>query len=263
MNESLEVSTQGAVRLLRMTGSPSRGNPLSMELTRTLLEALVEAEQDDDIRALVLCGTERHFSVGADLREVDCLTAAEAVLSGWLDEHDRIAEARKPIIAAVRGYAVGGGFELALACDLMVCAEDARLSLPETGIGVIAGQGGTQRVLQRAGRAVAADLILTGRVLDGHEALQLGIASRVTKAECVADEALAMAQAIAERSAPAVKFAREVLREASEGPMRQSLRLERLLASIVLDTDERKARVGAFLERAGQRSKSSPEVNDG
>lgn len=265
MSESLETTTRGAVRLLHMTGKPSRGNPLSGELTKALLDALVEAEQDDAIRAIVISGTERHFSVGADLREVDQLNAVDAVLADWLEEHDRIAAARKPLVAAVRGHAVGGGFELALACDLMVCAQDARLSLPETGIGVIAGQGGTQRVLQRAGRAVAADLILTGRVLDGDEAVQMGIASRAVACERVVDEALTMAAAIAERSPPAVRFAREVLREASEGHMRQSLRMERLLASIVLDTEERRTRVGAFLAEADRRRTvgTSPNSDSG
>lgn len=258
MQEFLEVTTEGAVRLLHMTGRPSRGNPLSGRLTTQLLGALIEAERDDTVRAIVLCGTATHFSVGADLREVDRLTAVEAVLDDWLDEFDRIATARKPVIAAVRGHAVGGGLELALSCDLMICAVDARLSLPETGIGVIAGQGGTQRLIQRAGRSVAADLILTGRMLDGQEAVQLGIASRVVEAERVVEEAKVMARVIAERSQPAIRFAREVLREASEGHQRQSLRLERLLASVVLDTEERKERVGTFLESRRRSADASP-----
>lgn len=253
MQESLETKTHGPVRLLQMTGRPRRGNPLSKLLTQQLESAFIEAERDDDIGAIVLCGTESHFSVGADLTEVNQLTAVDAVLSDWLDEFDRIATLRKPVIAAVRGHAVGGGLELALTCDLIVCADDAKLSLPETGIGVIAGQGGTQRLLQRAGRSVAADLILTGRVLDGDEAGQMGIASRVVGTERVVEEAIRMANGIAGRSAPAIRFAREVLREASEGHLRQSLRLERLLASIVLDTPESKARVGAFLDRPRSR----------
>lgn len=252
MSEQLDTTTIGAVRLIKMTGIPRRGNPLSKALTQELLEAIKEAENDVNVRAIVLAGTETHFSVGADLHEVDLITSSQAVLNDWLDEFDRIAAARKPLIAAVRGHAVGGGFELALACDLIVCASDACLSLPETGIGVIAGQGGTQRVIQLAGKAIAADLILTGRILSGYEALQFGIAARVAPANEVVDESLNIASIIAKRSPEAIRFSREVLREASEGHLRQSMRIERLLASIVLDTPERKERVGEFLVKSGK-----------
>jgi enoyl-CoA hydratase/carnithine racemase len=237
-----------------MSGKPSRGNPLSRQLAGDLVRGLMDAERDPAIHAVVLAGTETHFSVGADLAEVHQMTGVDAVLADWLDEFDRFAEARKPTIAAVRGHAVGGGFELALSCDIMVCAEDANLALPETGIGVIAGQGGTQRLIQTAGRAIASDLILTGRTLSGREAGALGIAARICPAEGVLKEAVAIGVRIAERSAPAVRFAREVIREAAEHPMRQSLRLERLLASLILDTPERKQRVGAFLDRRANRS---------
>ncbi|WP_043532033.1 enoyl-CoA hydratase/isomerase family protein [Litchfieldella xinjiangensis] len=250
MNERLEISTIGAVRLIRMTGSPRRGNPLSQDLIGGLLEAVIEGEEDKAVRAIVLAGTDTHFSVGADLHEVDRMTASEAILDDWLDEFDRIAAARKPMIAAVRGHAVGGGFELALTCDLMICADDARLSLPETGIGVIAGQGGTQRIIQLAGKAIAADMILTGRVVFGDEACQLGIAARSVPSREVIEESINIASAIAERSPEAIRFSREVLREASEGHLRQSMRIERLLASVVLDTQERKKRVGEFLDKS-------------
>ena len=250
MSDSLEMEDSGPVRHLHMTGRPHRANPLSRALTRQLLAAIRDAEAAEHVRAIVLSGTERHFSVGADLAEVNRMSAAEAILDGWLDEFDRIGQARKPIVSAVRGHAVGGGFELALACDFIVTAEDAVFSLPETGIGVIAGQGGTQRLIQLAGRAIATDLILTGRVLSGREAAALGIATRVVPAEIVIHEALSVAEAITQRSAPAVRFAREVLREAAEGHLQQSFRIERLLAAVVLDTEERKKRVGAFLDRA-------------
>ena len=202
----------------------------------------------------MLAGTETHFSVGADLTEVNEMAGVDAVLADWLEEFDRFAQARKPTIAAVRGHAVGGGFELALSCDIIVCAEDANLALPETGIGVIAGQGGTQRLIQMAGRAIASDLILTGRALSGREASALGIAARSCPAEKVLEEAIAIGQKIAERSAPAVRFAREVIREAAEHPMRQSLRMERLLAALILDTPERKQRVAAFLDRRANKT---------
>lgn len=250
MSEDLvHVEQHGAVRVLTMTGVPRRGNPMSPALGRALLERLSQAMADDSVRCTVLAGTATHFCVGADLVEVARLRGVQAILDGWLDDLDAIRRMPKPVIAAVRGHAVGGGFELALYCDLIVAAEDARFALPETGIGVIAGQGGSQRLIGLAGRAIAADLVLTGRALSGSEARAYGIAARAVPAEEVLATAIDMAHAIAARSAPAVAFAREVILEASEGPLRQSLRIERLLAAAVLDTAEAKTRIGDFLAR--------------
>lgn len=254
MSSLVAVQDQGAVRIVTMTGNPRRGNPMSEELGRALLSALSDAMADDAVRSVVLAGTETHFCVGADLVQVSRLKAVEAILSGWLDDLDSIRRMSKPIIAAVRGHAVGGGFELALYCDLIIAAEDARFALPETGIGVIAGQGGTQRLIGLAGRAIAADLILTGRELTGLEARSHGIAARAVPAADVLETAIAVAEAISKRSAPAVAFAREVLLEASEGPLRQSLRIERLLAALVLDTKDAKQRIGGFLEKRSPRT---------
>ena len=245
----LSVENRGAVRLLTMTGEPRRGNPMSPELSRALLDALAKAMTDASVRCVVLAGTAKHFCVGADLVDVAKLQGAQAILDGWLDDLDTIRKMPKPVIAAVRGYAVGGGFELALYCDLIVAADDAKFALPETGIGVIAGQGGSQRLIALAGRAVAADLVLTGRELSGLEAKGHGIAARAVPSDDVVDTAVAMAEAIARRSAPAVAFAREVIFEATEAPIRQSLRIERLLAAMVLDTAEARTRIASFLER--------------
>ena len=247
--ELVSASDQGLVRVLTMTGVPRRGNPMSSALAAALLAAIDAAGRDPSVACLVLTGTPTHFCVGADLTEVSKLAAVDAVLDGWLDDLDTIRRSRKPIVAAVRGHAVGGGFELALYCDLIVTAENAQFGLPETGIGVIAGQGGTQRLVTLCGRAIATDLILTGRMLSGREAHDYGIAARCVAAEAVVDTAVEVATSIAARSAPAVAFAREVLFEASEGPLRQSLRIERLLAALVLDTSEARRRIGGFLDR--------------
>lgn len=251
--ELITTIDHGAVRLLTMTGA-SRGNALSDALEQALVDAIDAACASDRVKTIVIAGTERHFSVGADLAEVIRRHPGAAIAEGWLDRLDRLRRSPKPLVAAVRGNAVGGGFELALSCDLMVVADDARLALPETGIGVIAGQGGTQRLMALCGRAVATDLILTGRVLNGREAYYYGIASRIAAADRVVDEAIAVAQAIAERSELAVAFAREVLYEASEGPLRQSLRIERLLAALVLDSSEAQQRIGDFLTRRGNKA---------
>ena len=249
--QPVTATDHGPVRVLTMTGEPRRGNPMSAELAGALLAAIDAASRDRAVKCLVLAGTVTHFCVGADLKEVAKMRAVDAVLGGWLTDLDAIRRSPKPIIAAVRGHAVGGGFELALYCDLIVAADDARFALPETGIGVIAGQGGTQRLVSLCGRAIAADLILTGRELSGREAHAYGIAARAVPAQSVVETAIAVAQAIAARSAPAITFAREVLLESTEGPLRQSLRIERLLAALVLDTPEAQERIGAFLNRRG------------
>ncbi|RYF31876.1 MAG: enoyl-CoA hydratase [Comamonadaceae bacterium] len=245
----IAVESRAAVRIVTMTGVPRRGNPMSPQMAQALLDALADAMTDDTVSCVVLAGTATHFCVGADLVEVAKLQGVEAILSGWLDDLDAIRRMPKPVIAAVRGYAVGGGFELALYCDLIIAAEDARFSLPETGIGVIAGQGGSQRLIGLAGRAIAADLILTGRELSGKEAESYGIAARTVPAAEVLETAIGVAEAISRRSRPAVAFAREVILEASEGTLRQSLRIERLLAAAVLDTAEARTRIGNFLQR--------------
>jgi len=260
MSASLACDTDGPVRIVRLTGVPRRGNPLSTALMRELLAAVAEAEADEAIRCLVLLGTPTHFSVGADIEEMIDKRAIDWAERRWMDDWDTLRAARKPIVAGVRGHAVGGGLELALMCDLIVCAEDARLALPETALGVIPGTGGGQRLMALCGRAVAADMILTGRVLDGREARDLGIAARAVPAGRVEAEAVAIGKAIAERSPTAVAFAREVLRHASEGPIAQSLRIERLLAYLVFDSDERRRRMADFL---AARKKPRPDASEG
>lgn len=251
MTNLTSISDDGAVRTITMTGVPRRGNPMSASLADALLKSIEAANQDDAIRCIVLAGTPTHFCVGADLTEVAKLNGIDAVRGRWLDNLDAIRRSAKPIVAAVRGHCVGGGLELALYCDLIVAAENAHFALPETGIGVIAGQGGSQRLIVCCGRTIAADLILTGRVLSGMEAATYGLAARVVAADDVLPTALEIARAISARSAPAIAFAREVLFEASEGHLRQSLRIERLLASLVLDTSEAKERIGGFLKARG------------
>jgi enoyl-CoA hydratase/carnithine racemase len=249
MTDFLTIQDDGPVRVITMTGSPRRGNPLSMEMTKHLLPAIEAAGEAENVHCIVLTGTDRHFSVGADISEFHQYTAIEAAKMKWLDEYDSLRKSAKPIVAAIRGHAVGGGFELALLCDLLVAAENAHFSLPETGIGVIAGGGGTQRLIQMAGRAIAADLILSGRVITGAEALQMGIVVRAVPPEFVLEEAVTLAKDIAARSPDALRFAREVIFEASEGHLQQSFRIERLLAYMVLDSEERKRRTSAFLEK--------------
>ena len=246
-NEFVSVTNHGPVRQIAMDKGV-RGNTLSEAFVETLLNEVKAAEKDDSVKVIVLSGSERHFCVGMDLKIVAAKNAVTAVETRWLEDIDQLRQCRKPIIAAVRGYAVGGGFELALYCDLIIAAEDAKFALPETGIGLIPGQGGSQRLVAMCGRAIATDLVLTGRVLSGQEAANYGIAARIFPASRLIEETIEIGQAIAQRSSVALTFAREILHEATEAPIRQSLRIERLLASVVLDTAEARQRVSDFLE---------------
>ncbi len=194
-----------------MTGRPKRGNPLSRQLARDLVGALLEAERMADIHAIVVAGTPAHFSVGADLAEVHGMTAAQAVLDDWLEEFDRFAHARKPTIAAVRGYAVGGGFELALSCDMIVCAEDAHLALPETGIGFFPDVGASWFLTRQPGEG-GTYLGLTGEIVGAGDVMALGLADHfmasdrreaLIEALAAAGDAAQVAAAIARLAAPA------------------------------------------------------------
>jgi enoyl-CoA hydratase/carnithine racemase len=249
MSDSIQIQTIGAVRVIHLTGKPKRANPLSTALMRELLEAVRDLGTDDSVGAAVITGTEQFFSVGSDISEMANKNALEWIERSWMDDWDMLRQAPKPIVAAVRGMALGGGLELALLCDLMVCGENARIALPETGIGVVPGAGGTQRLIALCGRAIATDMILTGRELTGLEAASHGIAARTVPDDQVLETAIAMAQRISERGKLAVRFTRELLREASDGPIRQSLRLERLMAYMVFDSPEVHAHLNGFLER--------------
>ena len=248
MNESIRTETLETVRIIHMTGQPQRANPLNTNMMQALLAAIAEADQDSSIRTSVLVGTPQFFSVGSDILEMNDKRAIDWLEREWMDDWDQIRHSKKPIIAAVRGIAMGGGLELALLCDLIVCANDARLSLPETSIGVVPGAGGTQRLISLIGRALTSDMILTGRELSGSEAAQHGLVSRVVEAEKVLEEAISMAVQIGKRSPFATRLVRELLREASDGPIRQSLRLERLMAYMVFDSEERKERMQKFVD---------------
>ena len=249
MSESIRLQTVGAVRVIQLTGLPKRANPLSAALMQELLQAVRDVETDDAVGAAVITGTDQFFSVGSDIAEMVGKTALDWLERAWMDDWDALRRSAKPLVAAVRGLAMGGGLELALLCDLIVCGEGARLALPETGIGVVPGAGGTQRLIALCGRAIASDMILTGRELSGTEAAAHGVAARTVPDDQVLQTALDMAQRITGRGKLAVRFTRELLREASDGPVWQSLRIERLMAYLVFDSPEVQDHLKAFLDR--------------
>jgi enoyl-CoA hydratase len=256
MSEIVQSERHGAVAVLRLN-RPEALNALSDEVLEALCAAFDAAEESPDTRCIVLCAAGRAFAAGADVAGLRDLSAEEVVAGERGDRWARLRASRLPVIAAVHGWCLGGGCELALSCDIVLAAEDARFGLPETGLGLIPGAGGTQRLPRIAGRSLALEMILAGRTLTAREALQAGICSRVVAVEALEHEALALATRIADRPAQAVRLAREAVSLAFETPLETGLREERLLFAVAFASDDAREGMDAFVERR------SPDWNHG
>ena len=225
-------------------------NALSFDLLDALADALATLDADPACRAIVLTGSgERAFAAGADIRELARQTPVTLLVENRFAAWERIAATRKPVIAAVRGFALGGGCELAMSCDLIVAGEDARFGQPEINLGVMPGAGGTQRLTRAIGRARAMDLILTGRTITAREAETMGLVSRVVPAERTLDEALALGAAVAAQAPVAVLAAKEAVRLAEELPLGDGLRHERRAFFALFATEDQTEGMAAFVEK--------------
>ncbi len=220
---------------------PQQLNALSGELMSELVSELQRLDRDEAIRCVVLGGSERAFAAGADITELAAGTPVSLYQERRIDRWDEIRKLRTPLVAAVSGYCLGGGCELAMACDLIVASETARFGQPEINLGVLPGAGGTQRLTRAVGKAVAMDMILTGRMLSADEARRLGLVARVAMKEAWLDEAKRAAHEIAAKSPVSVRLAKEAIDAAFEVPLSAGLELERrafYLARASEDADE-------------------------
>jgi enoyl-CoA hydratase len=247
--ETLIVETRGRVGLIRLN-RPQALNALSVKLIEELEAALDAFEADDAIGAIVLTGSEKAFAAGADLKQIKDKSFIEAYLSdfitaGW----ERTAQCRKPVIAAVAGFALGGGCELALMCDFIIAAENAVFGQPEIMIGTIPGAGGTQRLARCIGKSKAMDMVLTGRRMDAAEAERSGLVSRVVKLEELVDEAVETAEKIASFSRPLVLMGKESVNRAFETSLAEGIRFERRLFHATFATEDQKEGMAAFAEK--------------
>jgi enoyl-CoA hydratase len=225
-------------------------NALDSATMTDLVAALQRLDTDDDCRCIVLTGAgERAFAAGADIREMAGLSPDEVRSSGMFERWDEVAAIGTPIIAAVRGYALGGGCELALACDLIVAADDAAFGLPEVSLGIMPGVGGTQRLPRAVGQALAMEIILAGRRLSGVDAVAAGLAARAVPAAEVVPEALRIAVAIAASAPLAVRAAKRAVREAAERPLAEGVAAERRAFTDLFATDDQREGMAAFLEK--------------
>lgn len=243
------VEHRGPVALITLN-RPQALNALCNDLTEELSAALDLTESDDSIAAVVLTGSAKAFAAGADIREMQPKSFSDVYLEDFITASwERAASTRKPIIAAVAGYALGGGAELAMSCDMIIAADTAKFGQPEITIGILPGAGGTQRLTRAVGKAKAMDMVLTGRTIDAAEADRIGLVARVVPAADLIDEAIAVAQKIANFSRPAVLMAKEAVNAAFETPLREGLRFERRLFHAAFATDGQSEGMAAFLDK--------------
>jgi enoyl-CoA hydratase len=243
------VELEDHVAVIRLN-RPDALNALNIELLRELGEALAEAEANERVRCIVLTGSEKAFAAGADIKEMSTKTFMDAFGSDLFGpEAEAILKTRKPIIAAVAGYALGGGCELAMMCDFIIAADTAKFGQPEINLGVVAGMGGTQRLTRFIGKSKAMDMHLTGRFMDAQEAERSGLVSRVVPAKKLMEEAMAAATKIAEKSALTVMAVKEAVNRSYETTLHEGLLYERRLFHSMFATEDQKEGMAAFLEK--------------
>jgi enoyl-CoA hydratase len=228
---------------------PQQLNALSDELMEELAATLAALDDDASVRAIVLGGSERAFAAGADIAELASATPVELYYRRRVDRWDAIGALRTPLVAAVSGFCLGGGCELALACDLIVASETAVFGQPETGVGILPGAGGTQRLPRAVGKSLAMDMVLTGRRLNAREALAAGLVARVVAREAWLDEARRVAREIAAKAPVATRLAKEAVNRAFEGSLALGLDYERRALYLAFASDDAKEGLNAFLEK--------------
>jgi enoyl-CoA hydratase len=242
------VEREGAVAVITLN-RPKVLNALNQETMDEVVVALETLDRDDAVRCVVLTGGERAFAAGADVNEMQDATPVE-MLSGYrFQQWERIRKVAKPIIAAVRGFALGGGCELAMLCDMIIAGEGARFGQPEISLGIMPGAGGTQRLTRAVGKARAMELVLTGRQITATEADRLGLLTRVVPDEVVFDEAKALAAQIARKAPVAVRLAKDAILKAFDTTLEGGLDYERKLFYLLFATEDRREGITAFLTK--------------
>jgi enoyl-CoA hydratase len=246
--EHILTETQGRVGIIRLN-RPQALNALNLALKAELSLAIDGFEADPNIGSMLITGSEKAFAAGADIKEMADKSFTDAFLGNFAGNWDRAAKARKPIVAAVAGFALGGGCELAMQCDVIIAADTAKFGQPEIKLGVIPGIGGTQRLTRAIGKAKAMEMILTGRMMDAHEAERSGLVARVVPAGDLMAEAMKTAAAIAEMPLPAVLAAKEAVNRAFETSLAEGVVFERRIFHSLFATHDQKEGMAAFVEK--------------
>jgi enoyl-CoA hydratase len=246
--DNLLVESRGRVGLIRLN-RPQALNALNRALMRELGLALGELEADKNIGCIVITGSEKAFAAGADIKEMAEKEFTDVYFDDFCADWHQAAAARKPVIAAVAGFALGGGCELAMQCDLIIAADTAKFGQPEIKLGIIPGIGGTQRLTRAVGKAKAMDLILTGRMMDAQEAERSGLVARVVPAASLIEETMKVADAIASMSLPSVLAAKESVNRAFETSLAEGIRFERRIFHSLFATHDQGEGMNAFIEK--------------
>ncbi len=246
--ETLLLETHGPVLVIRLN-RPQALNAINGMLTCELLIALTEFDANAQLRCAVITGSEKAFAAGADVKEMVGKTTADMLANNYFAEFEQVSRIRKPLIAAVAGFALGGGCELAMMCDFIIAAENAKFGQPEITLGVAPGMGGSQRLTRLVGKSKAMDMVLTGRMMDAAEAERAGLVSRVVSAERLMEEALAAAQKISEMAPLAVLANKEMVNAAMETSLAQGILFERRLFHSRFAIEDRKEGMTAFIEK--------------
>ena len=245
---SILTETRGRVGLVTLN-RPQAMNALNIQLLTELLDALAAYDVDPAIGAIVISGSERAFAAGADIKLMAEASSDEMRADGFVELFEGLRKIKKPLIAAVSGFVLGGGCELAMACDMLVASETARFGQPEVTLGVIPGAGGTQRLTRAVGKPLAMEMILNNRILSASEALQFGLVNRVVPVERFLDESLSLAAEVASRAPLAVMAAKEAVNRAFEFPLSAGLAEERRLFYALFDSADQKEGMQAFIEK--------------
>lgn len=240
--------TRGPVGLITLN-RPKALNALNTDVLREVVAALQEFEADAKIGAIVITGSEKAFAAGADIKEMQPMSYVDAYMADFFAGWEDVSRIRKPIIAAVAGYALGGGCELAMLCDMIIAADTAKFGQPEITLGVMPGMGGSQRLTRIVGKAKAMDLCLTGRMMDADEAERSGLVARVVPASELIEETLAAATKIAGFSMPAVMMTKETVNRSYESTLAEGLRFERRLFHSMFALEDQKEGMSAFVEK--------------
>jgi enoyl-CoA hydratase/carnithine racemase len=248
MTDLVQVSSDGHVALLRLN-RPEARNALSPEMMEQIAAALEALDPDPEVRCVVIAGSEKVFAAGADIKAMAERSFAEALRHPAASFWRRLAAIKTPLVAAVSGYALGGGCELALACDMIVAAEGATFGQPEINLGIIPGGGGTQRLARVLGKQRAMELVLTGRRFDAAEAQSMGLVNKVVADDAWLDEAMALARTIAEQPPIASRLAKQAVLVAEETALSPGIENERRLYELAMATEDRVEGMKAFLEK--------------
>ncbi|MFN7488943.1 MAG: enoyl-CoA hydratase-related protein [Chryseotalea sp.] len=248
--ELILVNKQIAEGVAQITlNRPKELNALNLQVMREIRDALKEFDADDTIKVIIITGNEQAFAAGADIKQMADKTAIDMVLIDQFSTWDQIRKTRKPIIAAVSGFALGGGCELAMTCDMIIASETAKFGQPEIKIGVMPGAGGTQRLTKAIGKAKAMELVLTGRFISADEALQYRLINKVVPVEMLMHETLTLAKEIAQQSPIAIMLAKEAVNRSFETHLDEGLHFERKNFYLAFASEDQKEGMAAFVEK--------------